>query len=145
MNAYFIIPILIHILIDKLHPDKLAKHDDLKINIIHILTRVAYGMRKTPSVQIHPTVYNYCAAANDTKFTQGLDSDYVVIPVTVFLLTLYNASFMFDDNKSKNLLISALGRFDLGSTVGDATILNTLSKFTYKKYVNFKTRKSRSI
>lgn len=72
MNAYVIIPILVHNLVDKLHPDKLVKHNDLKVNMIHFMTQVGYGMRKTPSIQIHPAVYHYCKDTNNRGFTQGL-------------------------------------------------------------------------
>jgi len=65
---------------------------------------------------------------NETNYIQGLSGNYRVIPVTFFLITLYNASFMFDTNKSTNLLVTALQWFDLKSTVGDEVFLNTMSK-----------------
>ena len=129
VNGYLIIPLLVHKLVDKLQPtDDLLVANDTKVNMIHALTRVAYGMRKNPSVQLHPAVYHYCTEANVTEYTQALEGIHIVIPVTVFLVTLYNASFMFDVKKSRNLLVSALKRFDLGSTVGDNTFMNTMSK-----------------
>lgn len=129
VNGFLIIPLIVHTLVDKLQPtEKLLVGNNTKVNIIHALTRVAYGMRKNPSVQLHPAVYNYCTEANETEYTQALVDIHIVIPVTVFLVTLYNASFMFDVNKSRNLLVSALKRFDLGSTVGDSTFMNTMSK-----------------
>lgn len=129
VNGYFIIPLLVHTLVDKLQPpDNLLVANGTKVNMIHALTRVAYGMKKNPSLQLHPAVYHYCPEANVTEYTQALGGIHIVIPVTVFLVTLYNASFMFDANKSRNLLVSALKRFDLGSTVGDNTFMNTMSK-----------------
>lgn len=129
VNGYFITPLLVHTLVDKLQPtEKLLVTNNTKMNMIHALTRVAYGMKKNPSVQLHPAVYHYCTEANETEYTQALVGIHIVIPVTVFLVTLYNASFMFDVNKSRNLLVSALKRFDLGSTVGDNTFMNTMSK-----------------
>lgn len=129
VNGFFIIPLLVHKLVEKLQPpDNLLVGNETKVNMIHALTRVAYGMKKNPSVQLHPAVYHYCPEANVTDWTQGLRGIHIVIPVTVFLVTLYNASFMFDENKSRNLLVSALKRFDLGSTVDDNTFMNTMSK-----------------
>jgi len=126
MNGYLLIPIIVTNLIEKLHPDKLT----LKINIIHYLTRVVYGMRKTQSVLIHPAIYHYCAAAPNTIYNQGFEGEYKIIPVTEFIVTLFNACFMFDDDKSRNLLILAFKKFDLDTTIGDTTFMTILSKFT---------------
>jgi hypothetical protein len=40
-----------------------------------------------------------------------------IIPVTMFLVMLYNACFMYQKDKKSNLLISALDTFDLGASV----------------------------
>ncbi len=52
-----------------------------------------------------------------------------IIPVTLFLVMLYNAFFTYQDDKSKNLLIRGLDRFNLGSTVDDNTFMNTFGEF----------------
>ncbi len=45
-------------------------------------------------------------------------------------ISLYNACFTFQHNKTTNLLISALDCFDLGTTVDDDTFMTTISKST---------------
>ncbi len=42
---------------------------------------------------------------------------------------LNNACFTYQDDKSENLLIRALDRFDLGSTVDDNTFMNLFGEF----------------
>jgi hypothetical protein len=138
VNAYFIIPPLVHSLVDKLNPNKLdGSKADLKVNIIHYLTRFEFGT-KAPNLHIHPALNHYCSQANNAEYIQDLSDIYKVIPVTAFLVTLYNASFMFNDDKSGNFLISALSRFDLGTTVMDDTFMDIMSKFLkYMKYASF--------
>ncbi len=47
----------------------------------------------------------------------------------LFLVMLYNACFTYQDDKTENLLTSALDRFSLGSTVNDDTFMNTFGEF----------------
>jgi len=130
VHAFFIIPLIVHSLVDKLNPHKgFGSNVGLKVNMIHYLTRVGCGTTKAPNLHIHQAINNYCNQANTADYTQGLTGIYKVIPVTAFLVTLYNASFMFNDDKSGNFLISALTRFDLGTTVMDETFMEILSKF----------------
>ncbi len=44
---------------------------------------------------------------------------YQVIPVAVFIMTLYNACFVFQKDKTDNLMIQALERFDLTPNIDD--------------------------
>ena len=115
-------------MMEKLYPEILGGQN-LVLNIIHYLTRIGYGMTKAQTVHIHPAINHYCNEANNSDYTQGLMGKHKVIPVAAFLVSLYNASFMFNDDKSGNFLISALTRFDLGITVLDETFMDILSKF----------------
>lgn len=136
VNALFAIPLIVNSLVDKLEPHKrFGSNDGLKVNMIHYLTRIGCVMTKAPNLHIHPAINHYCNQAKDSVYIQGLSGIYKVIPVTAFLVMLYNASFMFNDDKSGNFLISALTRFDLGTTVMDETFMELLSKFM--KYVKF--------
>ena len=57
MNAFITIPVIVHYIMDKLHPEKLLGPDVvLRVNMIHYLTRIGYGMTKAPTVQIHPAI-----------------------------------------------------------------------------------------
>jgi hypothetical protein len=55
-----------------------------------------------------------------------------VIPVAVFLMTMYNACFMFQTNNTDNLLIKALEQFDLTPTLDDNTFFKTMSEYESK-------------
>jgi hypothetical protein len=133
VNAYFIVPILVHGLTTKLNNENILnlaeKNINEEVNMIKFVTRYAYGMKKSPNVLLHGAIKHYCPNANESQFIQGLTGLYRVIPVTLFLTTLYNASFAFNTkNTSNNLLVTALQRFDLKFTVCDEMFLNTMSK-----------------
>jgi hypothetical protein len=51
-----------------------------------------------------------------------------IVPVTMFLVMLYNACFMYQKDKKSNLLVSALDTFDLGASGDYEKIMNTLSE-----------------
>jgi hypothetical protein len=46
----------------------------------------------------------------------------------VFIVMLYNACFTYQEDKSYNLLISTLDRFNMVSLVDDDTFMNTFSE-----------------
>jgi hypothetical protein len=62
------------------------------------------------------------------KYIQGCAGIHRIIPVTLFLVLLYNACFMFQYNKTTNLLISVLDCFNHGTTVDNDTFMTTISK-----------------
>jgi hypothetical protein len=59
---------------------------------------------------------------------------YQVIPVAVFIIImmLYNACFMFQTNKTDNMLIKALEQFDMTPNVDDNTFFKTMIKYKSK-------------
>ncbi len=73
---------------------------------------------------------HYCHGINETKFLQGCLGYYRIIPVTLFLTSLFNACMTYQEDKTTNLLISALNRFDIGATIHDEIFMNTLGTFT---------------
>jgi hypothetical protein len=52
-----------------------------------------------------------------TTYINGCGGKEQIIPVTMFLVALYNAYFMYQSDKRSNLLITALDTFDLGASV----------------------------
>ncbi len=62
-------------------------------------------------------------------FINNCDNWNSIIPVTVFLVLLFNACFMYQPKAGTNLLITALNRFDYGMSLTDDTFMNTLNKF----------------
>jgi hypothetical protein len=74
--------------------------------------------------------YTQYTTLNPTKYIQGCaDNVNQIVSVTLFLVMLYNACFTYQDDMSENLLIRALDRFNLSSTVDDDTFMNTFGEF----------------
>jgi hypothetical protein len=63
-----------------------------------------------------------------SKYLNTCKGTYQVISVAVFIMTLYNACFMFQVNKTENLLIKALKRFDMTPNVDDNSFFKTMSE-----------------
>jgi len=51
--------------------------------------------------------------------------------VAVFLMTCYNACFMFQIDKTENLIIDTLERLDLIPNLDNANLLQTFSKWRF--------------
>ncbi len=51
------------------------------------------------------------------SYVNGCGGKEQSIPVTMFLVMLYNACFMYQSDKRSHLLITALDTFDLGASV----------------------------
>jgi hypothetical protein len=132
MNGYLIILGTVYHLSTKLQKGVTHDHlgQDTEVKLIEFLTQFGYATRKSKTVQLHVAHTHYCSDVNGTKYIQGCDGIHCIIPVTLFLLSLYNACFMFQHNKTTNLLISALDCFDLGTTVENDTFMSTMSKST---------------
>ncbi len=79
---------------------------------------------------LHVAYTHYCHGINETKFIHGCLDYYRIIPVTLFLTTLFNACMTYQKNRTMNLLISALNRFNIGATVQDEIFMNTLGTIT---------------
>jgi hypothetical protein len=131
MNRYLIIPGIVYHLSTELQ--KGVTHDHLgqvtEVKLIEFLTQFGYATRKSPTVQLHAAHTHYCSDVNETKYIQGCDGIHCIIPLTLFLVMLYNACFTFQHNKTTNLLKSA-DNFDLGTRVDDDTFMSTMSRST---------------
>jgi hypothetical protein len=132
MNGYLIIPGIVYHLSTKLQ--KGVTHDrlgqDTEVKLIEFLTQFGYATRKSPTVQLHAAHMHYCSDVNETKYIQECEGIHCIIPVTLFLVALYNACFTFQHNKTTILPISALDCFGLGTTVDNDTFMSTMSKST---------------
>jgi len=101
---------------------------DLELNLIHYITRFGYGMRRGPHVTIHGA-YSQYTTLPDTRYIQGcFDNVNRIIPVTIFMMMLYDACFTYQKDKSTNLLISALEKFDIVSSIDVDMFMNTFSE-----------------
>ncbi len=132
MNGYLIIPGIVYHLSTTLQ--KGVTHDrlgqDTEVKLIEFLTRFGYATRKSPTVQLHAAHMHYCSDVNETKYIKGCEGIHHIIAVTLFLVLLYNACFTFQQDKTTNLLISALDHFNLGIAVDDDTFMTTMSMST---------------
>ena len=72
----------------------------------------------------------------DPIYVNASTGDNQVIPVTLFLVLLYNACFMFQENKDTNLLIRALDTFNLGADVGPDKFVSTFSESNFPNNSN---------
>jgi hypothetical protein len=61
-------------------------------------------------------------------YVNGCGGKEQIIPVTIFLVMLYNACFMYQSDNRSNLLITALDTFDLGASINHEKFMNTLSE-----------------
>ncbi len=72
-----------------------------------------------------------------TWTTSNCDDCNRIIPVTVFLIMLFNACFMYQPKADTNLLITALHGFDYGMSSNDDTFMSTMSKFFHQIKLNW--------
>ena len=98
-----------------------------EMNLINYIVRFCIGTRSGPFCTLHGAYTNYTNMTN-TKYINNCEDKDCIIPVTVFLVMLFNACFTYQKEKTSNLLITALDRFDLGTTIDDEMFMNTLSK-----------------
>jgi hypothetical protein len=98
-----------------------------KMNLINFIARFGYGTRSGPFCTLHGAYSKYTNMIGMKYVNQCEDKDRI-IPVTIFLVMLFNACYTYKTDKISNLLITALDRFDLGTTLDDETFMNTLSK-----------------
>jgi hypothetical protein len=86
-----------------------------EVGIINFITQFGNYMQKTPYLKIHE-VYGKFVNMTAT-YINGCGGKEQIIPVTMFLVMLYNACFMYQSDKRSNLLITALDIFDLEASV----------------------------
>jgi hypothetical protein len=132
VNAYVIIPGIVYHLSATLEKRNIHEHvgREKEMQLIQFLCCFGYATRKGQTMMLHVANTHYCHGINETKFLQGCLGYYRIIPVTLFLTTLFNACMTYQEDKTMNLLISALNRFDIGATVQDEIFMNTLGTIT---------------
>ncbi len=89
--------------------------NSFKVGIINFITCFGNYMQKTPYLKIHGAYSKYVDIT--ATYINGCTGKEQIIPVTMFLVMLYNACFMYHIDKRSNLLITALDTFDLGASV----------------------------
>ncbi len=129
-NAYLLVPRLVYHLSTKLKNDVI--HNCIgqmeEVKLIKFLTRYGYATRANPYCKVYGAYGKYTNMQNMT-YINNCDNRIRIIPVTMFLVMLFNACFMYQLKVDTNLLITALNRFDFGMNLTNDTFMNTLSKF----------------
>jgi hypothetical protein len=129
LNGYDMIPIIVTILHAKTKNDIIPNvvSDDLNHRMINYICGYIYATKLHNQNTLHPAV-KMCLPEVTGEYLNACTGKYQVIPVSVFLMRLYNACFMFQEDKTDNMLIKALERFNLTPNIDDETFFTTLSK-----------------
>ena len=120
-NAFDLLPRLIIILhakeTNKLISKKAQKH--LNTAMVNFVCRYGYGTREYNQNSLHAAALTYLPDIyTDNSYLNNCKGIYQVMPVAVFLITCYNAGFMFQIDKTDNLMIETLERLDLLGQAG---------------------------
>ncbi len=141
VNGYIIIPGIVYLLSTKLQKAVLNDQlgDNKEMILINYITRFSYGTRRGPHVTLHGAYSRY-TTLDETKYIQGcFDNVNRIIPVTIFMMMLYNACFTYQKDKTNNLLISTLDGFDNECSIDDDKCMNTFSELPRTLHIfNFK-------
>ena len=130
LNGYDMIPMIVTILHAKKKNDTLSNvvTDEMNKNMINYICRYIYGMKGYNNNTMHPAVELYLQEVKAGGFLNNCVEKYQILPVTVFLMTMYNACFMFQEKKDGNDLIKAMERVNLTRGLDDNTFFSTMSK-----------------
>ncbi len=123
-NGYLMLPSIItmlHAKIKKEIPSKIVS-DLTNKEMINFTCRYAFLTRAYNQNSTHTAVAEYLPDVK-AEYLNLCKGTYQVIPVAVFIMTLYNACFMFQTDKMNNLMIKALERFDLTPNIDDNAFL----------------------
>jgi hypothetical protein len=131
-NAYLLVPRLVYHLSTKLKNN--AIHNPIgqtdEVELICFLTRYRYATIAAPFCKLHGAYGKYTNMQN-LNYINNCNDWNRIIPVTVFLVMLFNACFMHQPKVDTNLLITALNGLDHGKNLTNETFMATLSKLFY--------------
>ncbi len=97
--------------------------------IINFICKYRYAKKPYNQNAVHGATTTYLPeVTSEMTHLNNCKGVYQVIPVTVFLMTLYDACFMFQMDKSVNMMVKTLQQFDLIPNLDNTSLLGTLSK-----------------
>jgi hypothetical protein len=132
MNAFLLIPPIATILNAKLQNKPLRNmvNDDKNAKLISYMCRYQFRTKAVTTNKVHPVLMYYKANAEfkTTFFINNLSGNDRCVPVTIFLVSMYNACMLFQDDKTTNLLIPTLQRFDMIGKLSDESFIETMSE-----------------
>ena len=91
-------------------------------------------MRLKPFVKLHGAFSNYIEMT-EVSYINECTGVFQIIPLTIFLVTLYNACWMFQRKRESNILLFALDTFDFGDAVEHKKFMKMLSESTYLRQI----------
>jgi hypothetical protein len=119
-NRYHMLPSIItmlHAKTKKEIPTKIVS-DAANKAMINFTCRYAFLTRAYNQNSTHTAVVVYLPEVK-SEYLNSCKGTYQVIHVAVFIMTLYNACFMFQTDMTDNLMIKALEQFDLTPNIDD--------------------------
>ena len=105
-----------------------------EVGMINFIARYGPNTLLKPYVKIHGAFSNY-VEMTEVTYINECTGELQIIPVTMFVVMLYNACFMFQCDKGTNMLITALDTFDLGDAAKHEKFMKTLSESTYLRQI----------
>ena len=130
-NAFDLLPRKITILHAKETNELISKTAQKQSNtaMVNFVCRYGYGTREYNQNSLHTAALTYLPDIyTDNSYLNNCKGIYQVMPVAVFLMTCYNACFMFQIDKTDNLMIDTLERLDLTPNLDNPSLLQTFSK-----------------
>ena len=108
--------------------------NQFKVGMINYIFCYGPYTRLEPFVKLHGAFSNYFEMT-EVSYINECTGEFQIIPVTMFLVTLYNACWMFQRKRDSNKLIFVLDTFDLGDAVKHVKFMKTLSESTYLRQI----------
>jgi hypothetical protein len=142
INAFILIPPITTILNAKLQnkPLRSMVNDENNAKITSYMCRYQYETNAVTNNKVHPALleYSHGAEFKTNYFINNLLGHDQIVPVTILLVTMYNACMLFQKIKKTNLLIPTLQRFDMIGKLTDETFVETMSENLCNTYfLNF--------
>jgi hypothetical protein len=143
INAFILTPPITTILNAKLQSKPLRGmiNDENNVKITSYICRFQYRTKTITNNKVHPALIKYSPSGVEFQkknVINNLLGNDRVVPVTIFLVTMYNACMLYQKDKTTNLLIPKLQRFDMIGKVDDNTFIDTMSEYLCNTYfLNF--------
>jgi hypothetical protein len=120
------VPRLVYHLSTKLKNDAIHNHQTDEVKLICFLTRYGYATRAAPICKLHGEYGQYTNMQN-LNYINNCGNWNIIIPVTVFLVMLFNACFIYQPKVDTHLLVTALNGYDYGKNLTNKAFMATLS------------------
>ncbi len=107
-------------------------NDENNDKITSYMCRNQYWTKAVTNNKVHPALMQYSpsngAEFKTIYFINNLLGHDQLVPVTILLVTMYNACMIYPNDKTTNLLIPTFQRFDMIGNVTDDTYVETMSE-----------------